>query len=74
MMQRKWVPAQPPRVLHFDLDSVPETVWIDLCVMAIRGTAKAMATPEEQAAMEKHRQAYLDHLAQREKRCNRAQE
>lgn len=64
-MKRKWVPAQPPREIHLDLDSVPETVWIDLCVMAIRGTAAAMATPEGRAAIEKSRQAYLNHLAQR---------
>ena len=50
--------------MRINLEAVPETVKIDLCVMAILGTKAAMETPEGRAAIEKGRQAYLRHLAE----------
>lgn len=65
-MPRTWKPAQGARDIHLDLSSVPETVQVDLCVLAIRCTARAMESPEGRAAIEKHREAYLQHLKERE--------
>lgn len=48
-----------------DFSKVPESVWVDLCVMAIKGTAEAMKTPEGRAAIEKGREKYLLHLTQK---------
>lgn len=56
------------RVGRIDLEQIPETVQIDLCVMAIRGAAAALQTPEGRAAIEKAKQAYRLHLEQRKER------
>lgn len=48
-----------------DYSKVPESVWVDLCVMAIKGTAEAMRTSEGRAAVEKHKQEYINHIAER---------
>jgi len=48
-----------------DYSRVPDFVWIDLCVMAIKGTAEAMRTSEGQAAVEKGKKEYLHHLAKK---------
>lgn len=50
-----------------DCTKVPETVWVDLCTVAIMQTAVALATPEGRAAIEKGRQEYLRHLAECER-------
>ena len=50
-----------------DYSAIPETVQVDLCVASIRGTMDAMKTPEGRAAIEKGRQEYLHHVAEREK-------
>ena len=47
-----------------DCAKVPETVWVDLCTVAIMQTAAALATPEGQAAMQKGIEEYKAHLAQ----------
>ena len=51
-----------------DCSAIPETVQVDLCVAAIRGTMDAMKTPEGRAAVEKGRQEYLRHMAEVEGR------
>ena len=51
-----------------DFSAVPETVQVDLSVMAILGTMDAMKTSEGQAAIEKGRQEYLRYMAEREGR------
>lgn len=48
-----------------DYSKVPESVWVDLCVMAIKGTAEAMKTPEGRSAIEKHKQEYINHISAR---------
>lgn len=48
-----------------DYSKVPESVWVDLCVMAIKGTAEAMRTSEGRAAIEKRKKEYLHHLAEK---------
>ena len=52
---------------HFNLAVIPQSVQTDLCVIAITRTAAALATPEGRAAIDKHRKAYLQHLAEKEK-------
>lgn len=56
------------RAGRLDLEQIPETVQIDLCVMAIQRTAAALQTPEGRAAIAKAKQAYLLHLEQRKER------
>ena len=48
-----------------DYSKVPESVWVELCVLAIKGTAQAMKTQEGRAAIEKHRQEYIAHLEEK---------
>lgn len=50
-----------------DFSSIPESVQTDLCVMAIMRTAAALSTPEGRAAVEKGKEEYLRHLAEKEK-------
>ena len=45
-----------------DCSMVPESIWTDLCIMAIMRTAEALSTPEGQAAVEKGKKEYLHHL------------
>ena len=52
---------------RFNLAAIPQSVQTDLCVVAIIQTAAALATPEGKAAIEKHMQDYLHHLAEKEK-------
>ncbi len=47
-----------------DCTKVPETVWVDLCTVAIMQTAAALATPEGKAAVQKGVEKYKAHLAQ----------
>lgn len=47
---------------QIDLTKVPEHVQIELCTMAIICTAEAQKTPEGRAAIERGKQAYLEHL------------
>lgn len=47
---------------QIDLTKVPEHVKIELCAMAIACTSEAMNTPEGRAAIERGKQAYLEHL------------
>ncbi len=49
-----------------DLSKVPESVRVDLCVTAIQRTAEALSTPEGQAAVEKGKEEYLRHLAEKD--------
>lgn len=50
-----------------DCSKVPESIWTDLCIMAIMRTAEALSTPEGRAAVEKGKEEYLRHLAEKEK-------
>ena len=52
---------------RLDLAAIPPTVQVDLCVMAITQAAAAMASPEGREAIEKGKQEYLRHLAERER-------
>lgn len=55
---------------HFtelELSAIPKTVQIDLCVMAITKTAEAMTSPEGREAINRGKQEYLRHLAERER-------
>lgn len=52
---------------HFILSAIPEYEQTSLCVAAIRGTIAALDTPEGKAAIEKHKQEYLQHKAKMEK-------
>lgn len=49
-----------------DFSQVPESVWVDLCVMAIQRTSEALGTPEGRAAVEKGKEEYLRHLAEKD--------
>ena len=49
-----------------DCSMVPESVQTDLCVMAIMRTAEALSTPEGRAAVEKGKEEYLRHLAEKD--------
>lgn len=51
---------------NLDLSKVPDSVQTDLCVMAIMRTAAALSTPEGQAAVEKGKEEYLRHLAEKD--------
>ena len=51
---------------NLDLSKVPDSVQTDLCVMAIMRTAAALSTPEGQAAVEKGKEAFLHHLAEKD--------
>ena len=50
-----------------DIEAVPHSAQIDLCVMAITKTAEAMASPEGREAINRGKQEYLRHLAERER-------
>ena len=52
---------------RFNLASVPSSTQIDLCVMAITKTAEAMTSPEGREAINRGKQEYLRHLAERER-------
>ncbi len=53
--------------MAIDVTTIPETAQVDLCVMAILRTAAALETPEGRAAVEKGKEEYLRHLAEKEK-------
>lgn len=53
-------------MMHIDFSTVPGTVRVNLCALAIMRTAEAMKTPEGRSAIEKGRAAYLLHLAEKE--------
>lgn len=59
----------PETRLHstLDLTSVPKSAQVDLCVMAIARAAAALESPEGREAIERGKQEYLRHLAERER-------
>lgn len=60
----KQMPETKPRV---NLSAVPAAAQVDLCVIAIIQTAAAMDSQEGREAVEKGKEKYLRHLAERER-------
>lgn len=58
---------QGPSSNAVDLSAVPSTAQVDLCVMAIARAAAALESPEGREAIERGKQEYLRHLAERER-------
>lgn len=59
------VPWEGIYLANINFDVIPVSVQIDLCSVAIRQTAIAMATPEGRAAIEKGKAEYIRHLKER---------
>ena len=58
------MPDTKPRV---NLAAVPASAQVDLCVIAIMQTAAALASEEGREAVERGKEKYLRHLAERER-------